>query len=108
MTTIYTIPAKRDLVGIWVYIAEDNIDAADAMEMRIHQVCAKLDNSPAMGKLRPELGAEIRTFGVGNYVIYCRSTPKGPEYFELPTLRETRSVCLGNVIADLTVAISGA
>lgn len=69
MATIYTVPAKRDLVEIWVYIAEDNMDAADAMDSRIRQVCDKLDQSPALGKLRPELGEEIRTFGVGNYVI---------------------------------------
>ena len=77
MAALYTIPAKRDLVEIWVYIAEDNMDAADEMDSRIRQVCDKLDQSPALGKLRPELGVAIRTFGVGNYVIYYRMTPDG-------------------------------
>jgi toxin ParE1/3/4 len=65
LAALYAIPAKRDLVEIWVYIAEDNMDAADAMDSRIRRVCDKLDQAPAMGKLRPELGVEIRSFGVG-------------------------------------------
>ena len=77
MATIYTVPAKRDLVEIWVYIAEDNMEAADALDSRLRQVCDKLSQSPALGKLRPELGVEIRTFGVGNYVIYYRLTTEG-------------------------------
>lgn len=77
MATIYTIPAKRDLVEIWVYIAEDNMDAADATEKRIRSVCDKLDQSPSLGKLRSELGAEIRAIGTGNYMVYYRLTPNG-------------------------------
>jgi len=77
LATVYTVPAKRDLVEIWVYIAEGNVDAADALNGRIRAVCDKLDQSPALGKLRPELGAEIRSFAIGSYVIYYRVTPDG-------------------------------
>ena len=27
----YTVPAERDLIDIWLYIAEDNMEAADTL-----------------------------------------------------------------------------
>lgn len=76
-TVTFAPAAKRDLVEIWVYIAEDNIDAADATDERIRQLCVTLAESPAMGRLRPELGVDIRTFGTGNYVIYYVPSKRG-------------------------------
>ncbi len=77
MAAIYSVPAKRDLLEIWIYIAEDNMDAADATERRIRGFCDKLAKSPGMGKPRPDLGTDIRIFGVGNYMIYYRPSRKG-------------------------------
>jgi toxin ParE1/3/4 len=79
LATIFSIPAKRDLLEIWVYIAEDNMDAADATERRIRGLCDKLATSPGMGKPRLDLGTDIRMFGVGNYMIYYRPSNNGVE-----------------------------
>ena len=72
-----TPSAKRDLVQIWIYIAEDNMDAADRTDERIRELCTKLAATPAIGRLRPDLGVDIRAFGTGNYVVYYLPTRRG-------------------------------
>lgn len=64
-----TVPAERDLTDIWLYIAEDNMEAADTFVDRVHSVFKKLADVPAMGRIRPELGVRVRSFGTGSYTI---------------------------------------
>lgn len=64
--------AEDDLLEIWLTIAADNPAAADRMLDRISDVCTKLGRTPRLGVQRPELGDGIRSFPVGQYVIFYR------------------------------------
>jgi len=62
--------ARRDLKQIWTYIAEDNMQAADALLDRIGSMLNLLGRTPLLGRSRDELAAGLRSFAVGNYVIF--------------------------------------
>jgi toxin ParE1/3/4 len=62
--------ARNDLIEIWQYIARDNERAADAMLDQIHGGCEVVAQFPYGGTARPELLKDLRSYSVGNYVIY--------------------------------------
>lgn len=62
--------AKLDLEEIFLYIARDGFRAARRMVQRIKQVLRMLAKNPLLGELRPELMPDLRSFSVGNYVVY--------------------------------------
>lgn len=68
--------ARVDLVEIWNYIADDNESAADQVLLRIDRVLAMLANTPLAGRARTELHPEVRSFPVGNYVVFYRILPE--------------------------------
>ena len=69
-----TAQAERDLDEIWFHIAVDNLGAADALLDAIDQRCRLLARQPMMGRARPELAPDLRSFPVARYVIfYCPS-----------------------------------
>jgi len=68
-----------DLLEIWLYIAEDNPQAADALLDRIEDACAILAKSPRAGHARPELGTNVRSHPVGRYMIFYRKVAGGIE-----------------------------
>lgn len=73
MPTIRQRPAaKADLHKIWSYIAEDNVGAADGFVRQVHETYERLADHPELGRVREELAARIRSFVVGNYVIFYR------------------------------------
>jgi toxin ParE1/3/4 len=64
--------AKSDLDEIWFYIAQDNPDAADKFIRAIVSRFPKLAAIPELGRQRKELSSRLRSFSIGNYVIfYC-------------------------------------
>lgn len=71
--------ATSDLDAIWDYIAGDNPLAADRMVDQIFNRCQSYANQSELGELRPELGADLRCFSVGFYVVYYRPIPDGIE-----------------------------
>lgn len=71
--------AEGDLVEIWVFIAQDNVDAADEFLERVHDTCQKLARSPGMGRDRSDLARGIRSFPVGTYLIFYRKARRGIE-----------------------------
>lgn len=76
MREIVRLPrAEEDLVQIWRYIAEDNEMAADRLLDRFAQVAQKLASHPEVGRLRSELADGMRSFLVGNYVLFYSATP---------------------------------
>lgn len=75
----YTIPAERDLIDIWLFIADDNYDAADRFIDSVYALCVKLAETTGMGRLRPEAGALVRSFGIGAYTVYYLPTDDGIE-----------------------------
>jgi len=69
--------ARDDLQEIWIYIAGDNLAAADKLEADIYQACAVLAENPRLGHKRPDLTDEPVLFWPvrGQYlVIYQRET----------------------------------
>lgn len=66
-----TPAAEDDLFAIWVYIAPDNLVAADRLEVDILNACEKLAERPDLGHFRRDLTDKpVRFFLVrDNYLI---------------------------------------
>jgi toxin ParE1/3/4 len=62
--------AEEDLIQIWRYIAEDSEAAADRLLDRISDVTRKLAAHPEAGRSRPELAMGLRSFIIGNYILF--------------------------------------
>ncbi len=85
-----------DYEEIWRYIARDNPTAADRLITTFERHLITLATMPAIGREEPLLGPNLRSFPVGNYLIFYQPTPEGialvrvlhgarditPEYFE--------------------------
>jgi toxin ParE1/3/4 len=62
--------AENDLDEIWLYIAQDNPDSADALLDKIEERCQALAQFPFIGTDRDELMPDLRSLPVGNYLIF--------------------------------------
>jgi toxin ParE1/3/4 len=71
--------AEADLADAWVFIAQDNAQAADRLLDQSYEKCEFLAGSPKAGRQRPEVDPSIRSFAVGSYVIFYRESPTGIE-----------------------------
>ena len=71
--------AEQDYREIWRYIALDNPDAADRLLRRIESKLELYANYPGMGTRREELAAGLRSFPVGNYLVFYRPVENGIE-----------------------------
>lgn len=85
-----------DYEEIWRYIARDNPVAADRLITTFERHLATLAAMPAMGREEPHLAPNLRSFPVGNYLIFYQPLADGvalvrvlhgardisPEYFE--------------------------
>jgi toxin ParE1/3/4 len=71
--------ARTDLVEIWNYIADDSEAQADAFLDTIDRKLALLADQPNMGRVRRELGDEIRSVPLGRYTIFYVAIPSGIE-----------------------------
>ncbi len=71
--------AERDLLEIWVYIAERNFDAADELLETFDEKLRTLAEFPGMGPERNDLAPQLRMFPVGNYVLLYRPVATGIE-----------------------------
>lgn len=69
--------AERDLVEIWLYIANDSSGAADKFLNQIDSICKMLARSPHLGRSREELGPGLRSFPVGDYLIFYLPSKTG-------------------------------
>jgi toxin ParE1/3/4 len=72
-------PASADLDEISDYIAEDNPEAAGRFVEDITNTCRTLAAFPMSGRARDELLENMRSFPVGNYVIFYDVIPDGVE-----------------------------
>lgn len=70
-----TPQAHLDLVEIWLYIAQDNIKAADDLLDNIDKEIKLIAGSPKIGRKREELAKNLRSFPVSSYVIFYRIQP---------------------------------
>ena len=71
--------AEGDLYDIWDYVAHDNTAAASKLLRTIGAKFEMLLKNPLMGQDRSELVPRMRSFSVGNYVIYYRPFSDGIE-----------------------------
>jgi toxin ParE1/3/4 len=71
--------AERDLLQIWVRIAEDNFDAADKFVDEINDRLEDIAEMPGLGRARDELAPGLRSFPVGDYLLLYRATDTGSE-----------------------------
>lgn len=70
---------ELDLDSIWSFVAADNVRAADRLLDRIGDVVEMLVHTPLAGRERPELGRGLRSFAVGNHVIFFIAHSDGIE-----------------------------
>jgi toxin ParE1/3/4 len=71
--------ADHDLDSIWSFIASDSVRAADKQIACIGEVFEMLVRNPLAECERRELCADLRSFPVGNYVIFYVPLPDGVE-----------------------------
>src|SRR5579863_9840203 len=78
MPTVVVRPrALVDLAEIWSYIAEDSADHADTFTDLIDSKLQALARRPGIGRSRPGLATDLRSFVVGDYVIFYVPLSKG-------------------------------
>ncbi|GAT31662.1 toxin ParE1/3/4 [Terrimicrobium sacchariphilum] len=65
-----TPQSQKDFEEIWDFIADDNPNAADSLLRLLDETASLLARAPGLGRKRPEILPEVRSFPVGNYVLY--------------------------------------
>ena len=68
----FTAQAERDLHEIGDFIAQDNPAIAAHFISALEERCRLLAAHPQMGRVRDELGSELRSVAHGRYVIFYR------------------------------------
>ena len=74
-----TDEARADLTEIWLYVAQDNEDAANDLTDRIAKTFEQLLTVPGMGRERNDIAPGLRSFPVGKYLIFYRLIDGGQE-----------------------------
>lgn len=63
--------AQTDLLEAWLFIAEENPDAADHVLDAIEREARVLATQPLMGRARPELAEGVRSWPTSTpYILY--------------------------------------
>jgi len=71
--------AKSDIEAIGDYIAEDSPGNARRFIERLTQKFVALGRNPTIGRARPELRPDLRSFPYGAYLILYRAIDDGVE-----------------------------
>jgi len=66
----YSSAANSDIEKISLYIFDLNPVAANRFLDQLEETCEMLVKHPLIGRPRPELGKNVRSFPVGNYLIF--------------------------------------
>jgi toxin ParE1/3/4 len=75
----FTAEAEDDLLERWRYIARDSDTTADRYLDRLHDRFASLARNPRIGRARPDLRRDLRSFPYGAYLILYRIIDGGVE-----------------------------
>jgi toxin ParE1/3/4 len=76
--------ARTELSEIWVYVAENSgIDNANNLNRQFLERFPLLAEFPQMGRARPELAPDVRSFPINNFVVLYRSTDYGIEILHI-------------------------
>ena len=66
----YSPEARRDLLEIWEFIAQDSLDEADRVEREIEQAITTLAANPKLGHFRRDLTSRpVRFWAIYSYLI---------------------------------------
>lgn len=69
--------AVEDLDSIWLFIAEDNLDAAERVVAELEEACSRLAANPNIGHVREDLAdSSFRFWPVRSYLIVYRPATK--------------------------------
>ena len=74
---LMTRQSRTDLVEILLYIRRDNPRAAKRLLATIHNKLQLLAEFPGLGRPREELARSLRSFPIGNYVLFYRPIEPG-------------------------------
>jgi toxin ParE1/3/4 len=69
--------ARRDLLTIWLHVAQDNEAAADRLIDTLTRRFHLLAEHPEAGRSRDDVRDGYRGFPVGNYQIFYRIDDRG-------------------------------
>jgi plasmid stabilization system protein ParE len=71
---VVSTQALADLDEIWLYIAQDSVEAADRVVERLYAAIHKLAENPGVGHKRQDLTNQaVRFWRVYNYLIVYRA-----------------------------------
>ena len=74
----FTESAQADMLQAWLYIADENLAAADGVLEAIERDAGVLFLQPLMGRARPELGRLVRSWPTSTpYILYYVSEKAG-------------------------------
>ena len=73
----FSSDAHADLEEISLYILDLNPVAANHFLDALEKTCELLAKHPGIGRLRPELGEGVRSFSVGNYLVFYTAAKDG-------------------------------
>ena len=73
----YSSDANTDIEEIALYLFDLNPVAANHFLDALENTCELLADHPGIGRLRPELGENLRSFPVGNYLIFYAPSLEG-------------------------------
>ncbi|MBK1700621.1 type II toxin-antitoxin system RelE/ParE family toxin [Thiococcus pfennigii] len=74
-----TAQAEEDLIDIWLYIAHDDVRAADRVLDDIEEKLLLLADQPGLGPARSDIAPELRYSPVRRYLILYRQITDGIE-----------------------------
>ncbi len=72
-----TAQAEEDLIDIWLYIAQDDVRAADRLLDEIEEKLLLLGDQSSLGPARPDIAPGLRYFPVRRYLILYREITTG-------------------------------
>ena len=77
-TVNFAQSARTDLLEVWLFIAEENFNAADRVLETIEQEAGILATQPLMGRARPDLAEDIRSWPTStSYILFYVAEPDG-------------------------------
>lgn len=77
-TVLFAQGAQTDLLEAWLFIAEENLNAADHVLDTIEQEANILVTQPLMGRARPDLAEGIRSWPTSTpYILFYLAEADG-------------------------------
>ena len=73
----YSSAANADIEEIVLYVFDLNPVAAHRFLNALEETCELLAEHPLIGRLRPELAGNLRSFAIGNYLVFYMPAPHG-------------------------------